>query len=126
VSQQITIEVSEQAARHASAVAAQTQRRVEEVLAEWLESLIQDMPIETMSDTEVLALAGLQFSDEQQEILTDLLEQNREDNLDAEGRRRLDELMRIYEHGLLRKSQALRIAVERGMLEPLKFIHTSQ
>jgi hypothetical protein len=29
--------------------------------------------------------------------------------------------MRIYERGLLRKSQALKIAVQRGLITPLKF-----
>jgi len=28
--------------------------------------------------------------------------------------------MRIYEHGLLRKAQALRVAVQRGLREPLQ------
>ena len=35
-------------------------------------------------------------------------------------RRRLDELMHVYEQGLLRKAQALRVAVQRGLREPLQ------
>ncbi len=120
MSRQITIEVSDQLARHAAQVASQTQRRVEDVLSEWLESLMTEMPVETMSDEEVLALADLRLSDEQQSTLTDLLEQNREGSLDVDGRRRLDELMSIYERGLLRKSQALKVAVQRGLREPLR------
>lgn len=48
-----------------------------------------------------------------------MLARNREDALNEEERRQLDELMRIYEHGLLRKSQALRVAVQRGLRERL-------
>jgi hypothetical protein len=51
--------------------------------------------------------------------LSDLLARNREGVLDGESQLRLDELMRVYEHGLLRKSQALREAVRRGLREPL-------
>ena len=120
MSQQITIEVSEQVVRQAAQVAAQTKRSVEEVLAFWLESLITELPVEELSDDEVLALTELHFTDEQQAALSDLLAQNREGALDAEGQRRLDDLMRLYEHGLLRKSQAMRIAVQRGLIAPLQ------
>jgi hypothetical protein len=126
MSQQITIQVSEQVARQAAQVAAQTERSVEEVLASWLELASRlgedfaELLVEEMSDTELLALTEAQFTDDQQAALTDLLEQNREGTLDAEGQRQLDELMRLYERGLLRKSHALRIAVQRGIMSPLQ------
>ena len=120
MSQQITIEVSEQVVRQATQVAAQTERSVEEVLAAWLESVITEMPVEELSDAEVLALTDLKLTDEQQATLADLLAKNREGTLDAEEQKQLDELMRLYEHGLLRKSQSLRIAVQRGLIEPLQ------
>lgn len=69
---------------------------------------------------EILALADLQLTTEQQEALSDLLTRNRESTLNVEGRRRLDELMSLYEQGLLRKAQALRVAVQRGLREPLQ------
>lgn len=94
--------------------------RIEDIIAEWLKSPMSEMPVETMSDEEVLALFDSQLSDDQQSALNDLLEQNREDKLDADGKRKLDELMRLYERGLLRKSQALQVAVQRGLIEPLK------
>ena len=120
MSQQITIQVSEQVARHAARVAARTHRSIEEVLAAWLESVITERPVEDLSDEEVLALTELQLTDEKEATLSRLLEQHREATLDAEGQRQLDELMRLYEHGLLRKAQALRIAVQRGLREPLQ------
>lgn len=120
MSQQITIQVSEQVVRQAAQVAAQTERSVEEVLASWLEAVVTELPVEELSDAELLALTELRFTDEQQAALSDLLAQNREGALDAGGQRRLDELMRLYEHGLLRKSQALRIAAQRGIIAPLQ------
>jgi hypothetical protein len=51
---------------------------------------------------------------------SELLERNREGALDAEGQRELGEMMRLYEHGLLRKAQAPKVAVQRGLREPLQ------
>src|SRR4051812_38999656 len=107
MSEQITLHVSDRVVNQATHVATQTQRRVEEVLANWLEWAVTEVPIETLSDEEVLALTELQLTTEQQTTLSSLLAQNQDGTLDAQERRQLDELMRIYEHGLLRKAQAL-------------------
>ena len=120
MSEQITIQVSDRVMRNAAHAATQNQRPIEDVLAEWLEQAITAMPIETLSDEEVLALTDLQLTQDQQGSLSDLLVLSREGHLDTEGQRRLDDLMRFYEHGLLRKVQALRIAVQRGLREPLQ------
>jgi hypothetical protein len=120
MSEQITINVSNQVLHHASQVAEQTNRRVEDVLAEWLERVINEIPVEMLSDEEVLALTELRLTPEQQISLDALLIQNREGMIDSDGRRRLDELMHTYEQGLLRKAQALRVAVQRGLREPLQ------
>ena len=40
--------------------------------------------------------------------------------LETDGQRELEEMMRLYERGLLRKSQALKVAVQRGLHEPLQ------
>jgi len=120
MSAQITIQVSDQVVRHAAHVAAQTQCRIEEVLADWLERVITEIPVEALSDTEILELTELQLTAEQQTLLSNLLVRNREETLDAEGRRQLDTLMHTYEHGLLRKAQALHVAVQRGLRAPLE------
>lgn len=120
MSQQITIEVSEQVVRQATRVAAQTERSVEEVLAAWLETAISEQPVEQLSDAEVVALTELRLTDEQQATLSQLLAQNQEGTLAVEGQKQLDELMQLYEHGLLRKSQALRVAVRRELIAPLQ------
>ena len=79
-----------------------------------------ERPIEELSDDEILTLTELRLTDEQDAILSELIERNREGELDADGQRKLDEMMRLYEHGLLRKSQALKVAVQRGLREPLQ------
>ena len=120
MSQQVTIQVSEHVIRQAAQAAAETHRSVEDVLAAWLESVTTERPVEELSNDEVLALAELRLTDEQDASLSELLERNREGALDSDGQRELDEMMRLYERGLLRKSQALRVAVQRGLREPLR------
>jgi len=90
------------------------------VLSDWLDYAASELPVDMLPDEEVLALTELQLTPEQQATLNALLIKNREDMLEVEERRRLDEMMRIYEHGLLRKAQALRVAVQRGLRQPLQ------
>lgn len=79
-----------------------------------------ERPVKELSDDEVLALAELCLTDEQGTNLSELLGRNREGTLNTDSQRKLDEMMRLYEHGLLRKSQALKVAVQRGLREPLQ------
>ncbi len=118
MSELLTIKVSDQVARFASKVATQRDLPVEEVLSDLLESAVNDIPVECLSDDEVLALSEMKFSDEQDETLSDLLARQREGQLDSEGRRQLSELMRVYESGLLRKAQALRVAFRHIPIQP--------
>lgn len=117
MSEQITIEVSDQVIRRAGLIAAQTHQRIEEVIARLLEAVIPESPVATLTDEEVLALAQSKFTPEQQARFSYLLEQNRESAMTAEERAELDRLMDIYERGTLRKSQALSEAVSRGLME---------
>jgi dsDNA-binding SOS-regulon protein len=115
----MTIEVSDRAMRSAAQLAAQSQQRVEDVLADWVDRLAVELPVEWLADDQVLALADLKLEAEQQEELSDLLAANREGVLDTQGQARLDELMHIYRQGMVRKAQALREAVRRGLHPPL-------
>lgn len=118
MSNMIAIPVSEPVARFASQLAVQTQQPYVQVLSELLDSTV---PVELLSDEEVIALADSKLSDEQDDRLSKLLALQRESQLDEARRQELAELMRLYERGLLRKAQALRVAVERGLREPLQF-----
>jgi len=119
MNQQITIEVSEQVWRRANVLAEQNRRKPENVLEEWLEETVAETRTEDLTDEEILALTENKFDDEQQNNFSLLLERSREGTLNDERKRELDEMMRIYENGLLRKSKALRVAVERGLIAPL-------
>lgn len=121
MSELVTISVSEQVAIFASKMAARKRQPIEKVLSDLLESAVNETPVESLPDEDVIALSEMKLSEEQDEMLSDLLVRQREGQIDAEGRRQLGELMRIYENGLLRKAQALRVAVERGLREPLTF-----
>ncbi len=115
----ITLQIPEEIAESAQMVAKDTKRRLEEVLVEWLERASSDLAIETLSDKQILALCDSQLSAVQQDELSDLLSKQREATLDENGKAQLETLMTIYRRGMIRKSQALKIAVERGLRPPI-------
>ena len=119
MSHSVTLNLPDDLAQRAQTVAAQTQRRMEDVLLEWLGAAATDVPVESLPDAEVLALRDQEMSAAEQRELSDLLARQREGQLDDEARARLDDLMGIYRRGLVRKAQALKVAVERGLQPPL-------
>lgn len=120
MNQEVTIKVSEQVWQRASIIAKQKHRKIEKVIEDLLEETVSETKVEDLSDAEVLALTELKFSPTQQKNFSRLLKKNREKLLNPKDKIQLDELMRIYENGLLRKSKALRVAVERGLIPPLE------
>ena len=114
----VTIQVSEPVARFAAQLATKKHQPYEQVLSQLLDETV---PVEILPDQQLLALSEAKLPEEQDERLSELLAQQRETLLDEAGRQELNDLMRLYEHGLLRKAQALRVAVERGLREPLRF-----
>ena len=119
MNQQITLQVSENVWLYAKAVATQKKQRTEEVLSDWLEKVSGEVEIEKFSDVKIIALANLQLPESQQETLHELLEKNGEGELTALEKKYLDELMEVYNDALLTKAKAMRVAVERGLIEPL-------
>lgn len=119
MNQEITLTVSDNVWFYAKAVATQNKRRTEEVLSDWLEKVSGEVEIEKFSDAKILALANLQLPESQQETLHELLEKNGEGELTALERKYLDELMEVHNDALLTKAKAMRVAVERGLMEPL-------
>ena len=86
-----------------------------------LETAIVERPAEEMSDAEILALSKIQISRGLQEIFSELLDKNREGKLTDDEVSQLVELGELCEQKLLQKAEALRIAVTRGLREPLSF-----
>ncbi len=119
MNQQITLTVSENAWFYAKAVATRSKQRVEDVLSDWLEKGSSEIEVEKLSDVEVLALAELKMPPKQQKQLHKLLDKNGEGELTSIEKNKLDEMMEVYEIALLRKAQAMRVAVERGLMKPL-------
>ena len=119
MSTRVTIEMPDDLARRAEAVAAATNRRVEDVVAEWVGRAADEPPVESLGDAELLAACDARVSPAEQEELSALLADLREGDLPSASRARLDELMASYRRGLVAKARAVREAVSRGLLPPL-------
>lgn len=119
MSEVVTLRIPDQLARDARAVASYTHRQMEDVLLEWMDRAAANPPIESLPDDQVLTLCQLQMNPAQQSELSDLLTRNRETHLSAADQARLDELLNEYRRGMVRKAQALKVAVERGLQPPL-------
>lgn len=119
MNQEITLQVSDNVWHYAKAVASQNKQKIEDVLSSWLEKFSNKIDVESLSDSEVLALAKLKMPLKQQRILHKLLEKNGEGELTNAERKKLDLMMEDYEEATLRKAQAMRVAVQRGLMKPL-------
>jgi len=80
---------------------------------------VEEVPVDRLTDDQVLALCDLTLDPDEQTELANLLDDQREGQLTELRQMRLDELMQIYRHGLVRKSEALNVAVQRGLRPPL-------
>src|SRR5437868_6040396 len=96
----IAVELSETAARIIHEIADRTGRDPRSVLSELVDRSVKELPVDTLSDDEVLALCDLNMSEPEQAELSDLLADQREGVLNSTQKDRLDELMQIYRHGL--------------------------
>lgn len=77
-------------------------------------------PVADLSNEDLLALAQLQLPPSQDRKLSLLLDKQQAGKLSAAEQAELLALMQGYQAGLLRKAQALREAVQRGLREPLE------
>jgi hypothetical protein len=111
----VTLELPEHVVRSARAVATSMHRRVEDVLVDWIAEAAAEVPVELLSDEEILTLCDMQMVHEDQEELSRLLAHRREGQLVDPDRSRLDALMQVYRRGLVRKAQAWNVAVMRGL-----------
>ncbi len=119
MSVRVTVELPDELARRARAAAVHAQRDFEELLVEWIDRAVTEPSVEMLPDEQVLALCDSQLDERQQEELSDLLAGSREGTLASAERSRLDDLLRTYRRGLVRKAQALQTAVQRGLKSPL-------
>lgn len=115
----VTLELPDELARRAKALAAATRRPVEEAMVEWIGQAIGDHSIQSLSDQQVLSLCNSALDAAQQDELSENLSLLREDALPTESRARLDELMDAYQRGMVLKAKAMKEAVSRGLIPPL-------
>lgn len=116
----VTLDLPDTLVKDANQVVQQTEQPLEEVLLQWIKRGANDRPVELLADEQLLLIIKSQLPTEQQDELSDLLALNREEQLTPRQRIRLDELMHSYRQGLIRKAQALKEAVARGIQPPLR------
>ena len=76
--------------------------------------------LNSLSDEEIIKLTQLQMASEQDQRLSELLNEQQERDLSTFENRELWSLMQIYQINLLKKAQGLNEAVKRGLISPLE------
>jgi len=120
MSEVVTLELPAELMRQARELAAATNRRFEDAVADWIGRAVADPPVETLTDAQVLALCDSRLPDAEQDELSRLLAQNREGELAPADHPRLDALLAAYRRGLVAKGRAVKEAVARGLIPRLE------
>jgi hypothetical protein len=115
MSETVTLELDETLLQSARMLAAKSNRRVEDVLVEWIDRAASEVPVELLPDDQILLLCSQNMGQEEQATLSELLDRQREGMLTPAERQALDAVMGTYRRGLVRKAQAMKVAVERGL-----------
>jgi hypothetical protein len=128
MSTQVIVDLPDNVYRRAQRLAQLTGRDIADILTTTLELSLPPLMSEievnqslaSLSNEEVIARSELQMEVEQDRRLSELLHKQQAGKISEAERIELQALMRVYEMGLLRKSQALAEAVRRGLREPLE------
>jgi hypothetical protein len=125
----ITLDVPDEVYRRAQDLALVAGREIGEVLSQALSLSLAPVALTPepadltsmgqLGDDQVLALCELQLPAGQDQRLSELLDRQQAGLLSEVERPELTTLMQTYQLRLLRKAQALREAVQRGLLPPL-------
>jgi hypothetical protein len=118
--EKVTLVLPDDVARQARAAAAELHRPLEEVLVDWIGRAAGEPPVESLPDARILALCDAEMDGAQQAELSDLLDSQREGRLTAQDNERLEALLDVYRRGLVRKAQAWKTAVQRGLKPALQ------
>jgi hypothetical protein len=116
MAEQVTLTLPDALAQQAHEVATLTQRTLEEVLLEWLTRGSVEPAIAALPDAQVLALCDSELSLQEQTQLSELLGKQRENRLQPEDVIQLADVLQRYRKGLVRKAEAWKVTVERGIL----------
>ncbi len=116
---EVTITISDEAIQRAQEIASQAHRPYEDILSEWIDRFTTDPPVDLLPDQQVLALCDQQLDRNNQEALNTLLDKQREGTLADGEPQQLEALMALYRHSLVRKAQAVQVAVARKLIPSL-------
>jgi hypothetical protein len=128
MSTQVVVTLPDDLYHRAERLAQLTSREVADVLVDTIALSLTSFssqpasvtPITELTDEEVLSQAELQMTPNQDRRLSTLLHRQQAGKLSDMERSEMLALMQVYLDGLLRKAQALREAVCRGLREPLE------
>jgi hypothetical protein len=128
MSTQVMVTLPDDLYHRAERLAQLTSREVAEVLVDTIALSLTSLssqpasvpPVTELTDEEVLTQAEIQMSPGQDRRLSTLLHRQQAGKLSDTERSEMLALMQVYLDGLLRKAQALREAVRRGLREPLE------
>jgi hypothetical protein len=120
---EVTLQLSEQLVEHAQRFGAVTRREVGQVLADTLELMWATIgsvpehavPVSSLSDKDVLALADAKMDPAQNTRLEELQANGKEHGLTDTEQAELLVLLQMYQVGQLRKSEGLAEAVRPGL-----------
>jgi hypothetical protein len=115
MSELLTLELPDELAQQARALAAATNRRFEDAIVEWIENAVAEPAVESLPNEQLLALCDAMMDAEPQEELSELLERQREKLITDREHSRLNELLAAYRRGLVMKARAWKEAVARGL-----------
>ena len=121
MSTQLTLDLPENLVARAQTIALRAGQSVNDLLAESIElslkpwGAVVEGDIQQCGDEEVLKACGLELSTEDDRRLTELLQRQQAETLLVHEQAELASLMQVYQEGLVRKAEALREAVRRGL-----------
>ena len=123
----VTIHLPDDLYQRAERFARLSNRDLASVITDTVQSSLPPMgdyidrlqPIETLSDSEILALANSKMRSDQDDRMSLLLAHQRENELVEGEAQELEALMQVYQEGWLRQTTALVQAVKRGLMEPM-------
>ncbi|HUN09502.1 MAG TPA: hypothetical protein PLQ56_23055 [Aggregatilineales bacterium] len=115
----LTIQIPEAIEQEARQIAKRTQRPIEVIITQLLELGITEAPVSSLSDSRVLELCDQMMPADQQAEMSRLLDRNQNGEITSAELFQLDELLNTYQKGTLRKAEAWKVAVARGLRSPV-------
>lgn len=115
--QRITLSLRDDILRRVLEIASRSDLDPEQILEDWIARFADDLPVETLSDSEVLRLCEFEINIVQKQELRNLLYFHQDNALSHTQKARMDELLQSYRRGIIRQARAIQVASARGLIE---------